>query len=228
MKKIFIIHGWTYSLDKWNEVVKILRERGVEPVQLKVPGLTEPSDKVWDIDGYVEWLDGKLKGETEPIILGHSNGGRIALAYAQKYPGRLKQLILMDSAGLAHNDLLPRTKLATLRTLSKAGKPLARLPALKKAVYKVIGAQDYHNAPPNMKLTMQNMLKADNEIDLSKIKLPVTLIWGRDDTQTPLKDGRKMHATLKGSSLHIIDDARHGPMATHPTQVADIIMKAIK
>jgi pimeloyl-ACP methyl ester carboxylesterase len=228
MKKVYIIHGWTYSLDKWTKLVDLLRQHDIQPELLRVPGLTEPSDKVWDIDGYIDWLNGKLKGETHPIVIGHSNGGRIALSYAQKYPDRLGQLILIDSAGLAHNDLLPRAKLATLRTMSKVGKPLAKVPIVKKGVYKIIGAQDYRKAPPNMKLTMQNMLKADSLIDLSKIKLPVTLIWGRDDTTTPLKDGQTMHTLLAGSSLHIIDDARHAPQATHAQQLAAIIMKAIQ
>ncbi len=68
MKKIFIIHGWTYALDKWDEVCRDLRAHDVEPVLLKVPGLTTPSSKIWDIDGYVEWLNGELKGEAHPTV----------------------------------------------------------------------------------------------------------------------------------------------------------------
>lgn len=228
MSKVFIIHGWSYNLDKWQKLVPLLKARGLEPVLLKVPGLTEPSTKAWDINGYVNWLDQKLAGEKQPVVIGHSNGGRIALAYLQQHSGRFKQLILIDSAGLAHNTLVPKTKLATLRTLSKLGKPLARIPVAKKAVYKVIGAQDYNQAPPNMRRTMQNMLVADSTIDLTSIKLPITMIWGRDDTITPLKDGQKMHQLLVGSDLQIINGARHAPMDTHPDQVADIIAKVVE
>lgn len=227
MKKVFIIHGWTYNLDKWANLVELLKKQNIEAVLLKVPGLTETSDKVWDIDGYVEWLDGKLKAEKAPTVIGHSNGGRIALAYTQKYPGRLKQLILIDSAGVAHNEATRRAKLVTLRTMSKVGKPLANIPGIRKAVYKVIGAQDYRQASPNMRMTMQNMLKADSLMDFSKVTVPVTLIWGRDDQLTPLADGQKLQALLAKSELHIIEGARHAPMATNPEPVAAIIMKAI-
>jgi pimeloyl-ACP methyl ester carboxylesterase len=38
------------------------------------------------------------------VLLGHSNGGRIALAFAEKYPDKVKQLVLIDSAGIYHNE----------------------------------------------------------------------------------------------------------------------------
>jgi len=228
MKQVFIIHGWTYNLDKWTNFCESLRTRGVEPVLLKVPGLTEPSDKVWDIDGYMTWLASQLKGTEHPAVVGHSNGGRIALAFAQKYPSKLSQLILIDSAGVAHNETKAAIKLKTLKYLSKVGKGLSYVPPVKKAFYKVIGAQDYNNAPPNMKLTMRNMLAADQQIDFRAIKLPVTIIWGRDDAITPLADGQKMHQAIAGSSLHIINEARHAPFFTHSNEVADIIMKVVK
>jgi pimeloyl-ACP methyl ester carboxylesterase len=226
-QKVFVVHGWTYSLDKWQTIVPLLKAQGIEPILLKVPGLTAPSTKVWTIDDYVEWLQGELKGEEAPIVIGHSNGGRIALALLQKYPARFKQLILIDSAGLPHNTVAGNTKLSTLKIIAKAGKPLAKIPVVSKAFYKLIGAQDYRQAPPNMRATMQNMLNADQFIDLSKITIPVTLIWGAEDTATPLKDGRTMHKQIQGSQLHVIDGARHAPHATRAAQVADIITDVV-
>ena len=228
MKQVFVIHGWTYSLDKWYDVCDYLQKRGIELVLLKVPGLTEPSDKVWDIDGYISWLDSKLQGQTQPIVIGHSNGGRIALSYIQRYPGRISQLILIDSAGIPKSEKKTLFKLKILRVLSKIGKIFSYIPPLKRLFYRVIGAQDYYNAPANMKKTMQNMLHADQLIDLSQIKLPVTIIWGSDDTQTPLADGQKMHTTISRSKLYIVDGARHAPQATHTEKVVDIIAKALE
>ncbi len=227
MKKIFIIHGWTYNLDKWANVTVSLKSRGLEPVFLKVPGLTEPSDKVWDIDGYINWLDTQIGSEPKPIVIGHSNGGRIALCFAQKHPGRLGQLILIDSAGIAHNERRSVVKLNVLKVLSKVGKVFAYVPVVRKAFYRLIGAQDYLNAPPNMKLTMRNMLAVDQNIDLGAVKLPVTIIWGRDDEITPLTDGQKMQAAIAGSTLHIVDGARHAPFFTSPDEVAKIIATVV-
>lgn len=227
-QKIFIVHGWTYSLDKWKNLLPLLKQQDLDPVMLNVPGLTEPSKAIWDIDGYVEWLDDQLNSEVKPIVVGHSNGGRIALAYLQTHPGRFKQLILIDSAGLAHDSLKAKTKLKTLRILSKVGKPLAKIPVVKKGVYKVLGAQDYNQAPPNMRLTMQNMLNADKMINLAKITTPTTIIWGENDTATPLQDGRTMNNLLKGSTLHVVRGARHAPQHTHAREVANVICAAVK
>jgi len=228
MTKVFIIHGWTYNLDKWQDIVLELKLRDIEPVLLKVPGLTEPSDKVWDIDGYINWLDEQLKGQDKPIVIGHSNGGRIALSYIQRYPTRLKQLILIDSAGVAHNETNSVVKLKVLKIISKIGKVFSLVPPIRKLFYKLIGAQDYLNAPPNMRQTMGNMLKADQTIDFKNINLPVTIIWGREDTITPLADGQKINAGIKNSKLIVIDGARHAPMATHAAKVADYIAEAFK
>lgn len=228
MNKVFIIHGWTYNLDKWAKLLPLLTENGIEPIMLNVPGLTVASDKVWDIDGYINWLDAQLKGESKPIVIGHSNGGRIALAYAQANPGRLGGIILIDSAGLAHNQLLPRVKLKTLRMLSKLGKPLSAVKPVKNIFYKLIGARDYHDAPPNMKMTMQNMLKADSNIKLEQIAEPVKIIWGREDTITPLKDGQIMEKLLPNVTLNILNDARHAPFYSHPEQVAKLIQEYLE
>lgn len=225
-KKVFIIHGWTYTLDAWKQLQAELNKRHIEPVMLHVPGLTSPSDQVWDINQYVAWLDKELAGEEKPVVIGHSNGGRIALHYVQRYPGKLERLILIGSAGMPHADPKTTGKLKVLRLVAKAGKPLKSLPLIGKIFYKLIGAKDYHNAPPNMKRTMQNMLDTDKDINLSRIGIPVTLIWGREDRITPLEDGQKMAEAINNAKLHILDDARHSPYATQPEKVADIIERA--
>lgn len=227
--KVFIIHGWTYNLDKWTQIRPLLERSGLDAVFLKVPGLTEPSDKVWDINGYVDWLGKQLEDEQKPTVIGHSNGGRIALAYVQKNPGKIGKLILIDSAGIPHNHRArAKAKLKILKGVSKAGKVFGKIPPVKKAFYQVIGAQDYLNAPPNMKKTMQNMLDADRSIDLSKIELPVSIIWGREDSITPLSDGQKMHECIKGSDLTVVDEARHAPFFTHPGQTAKIVINKLE
>ncbi len=228
MKKIFIVHGWTYSLDKWDAACRQLQDRGIEPVLLRVPGLTDPSDETWDMPGYVEWLHAALGSESAPIVLGHSNGGRICLAYNQAHPKRIHQLFLLDSAGAYDARLRTRTKLAVLRTVSKIGKLLAFMPIVKKVFYRVIGAHDYANAPIHMKQTMQHMLNADKSIDPSKTTMPTVLIWGKDDTATPLWAGNKLQHAIPHSKLFVIDGARHAPQYTHTAQFVDIICSQIQ
>ncbi|HSX47054.1 MAG TPA: alpha/beta hydrolase [Patescibacteria group bacterium] len=226
--KVFIIHGWTYSLDKWTSLVSILEQQGIEVVQLHVPGLTTTTDHAWDMPGYVAWLKQQLDGETRPIVIGHSNGGRIALNYAVAYPNSLEKLILIDSAGIYHGDIVSKLKRGTFKAVAKLGKPLAKVPLIKKVFYKLIGAKDYYRASEDMKQTMKNMLAADKQLDVSSIAVPVQLIWGADDTATPIADAKKLQARLAHATLDVIPGTGHSPHATHPSEVAAIIMKALK
>src|SRR5260221_14279777 len=87
MKKIYILHGWAYSTEKWEPFLTLLKKNNFYPVMLKIPGLTAPLNEVWDINNYVTWLEKKLENEKgKVVLLGHSNGGRIALAFSIKCP----------------------------------------------------------------------------------------------------------------------------------------------
>ncbi len=223
MKNVYLVHGWTYSLEKYLALKAELDKLGINIIFLKVPGLTEPSAKVWTIEQYVEWLRDQLKDDKDPIVIAHSNGGRITMSYVDKYPHHIKRLILIDSAGVPHNEKKSAAKLKTLKALAKAGKVVSFVPGLKPMFYRAIGATDYLNAPENMKLTMRNMLAADNKVDPTKVTIPTLIIWGREDTQTPLTDGKKLHEQIKQSKMIVIDDARHSPHATKPELVAKYI-----
>lgn len=223
VKKIFILHGWAYSVAKWRSFIVLMQARGFDPVMLSVPGLTQEIDKVWNIDDYVEWLEKELAAEKEIILLGHSNGGRLALAFAAKHPARLKYLILIDSAGIYHNELSIRLKRHLFKAAAKLGKKLFRSEKLKDLLYKVAGESDYHQARPLMKQTMVNLISVDLVAILDKIISPTLIIWGRSDKITPLSDGRLMNGRIKRSRLYIVDEAKHSPQFTHPQEVCQEI-----
>lgn len=227
-KKIYIIHGWTYSLEPWSRVVKALKESGVEVEQLRVPGLTEKSDKVWSVDDYVEWLRSELKAVDKPIVLGHSNGGRIALNYLSKYPGSFSHLILLNSAGVYDNGLGLRLKRDVLKVLSKILKPLKHIPFVKRMVYRMIGAGDYNQAPDNMKKTLSNMIESDRRLDLAKIDVPTTLLWGLKDQSTPIEQGRRMKKLIRSASIKVYNTWAHSPHITAPLELTDAIVDVLE
>lgn len=224
MVKVFIIHGWAYELDKWQDTVSLLKDNGFNPVLLKVPGLTEQSSEVWTIDKYKTWLDQQLKKETEPVtLLGHSNGGRIAINYSVENPKKVQWLILLDSAGVYHNNLSIRLKRLIFKSISKLGRRFKEVPIFRKVIYKLARESDYRDAPINMRCTMANMLESDKQLDVSKVRVKTTIIWGEQDRITPLADAKTLNNAIKNSTLHIIDGARHAPHFTHSKQLVDII-----
>jgi pimeloyl-ACP methyl ester carboxylesterase len=226
MKQVYILHGWTYSLDKWQACLDLLRAHGIEATLLKVPGLTAESDKAWAIEDYVEWLNGELpKGPV--LLIGHSNGGRIALNFAIAHPGRIKQLILIDSAGIYHNELPIRIKRAVFGAAAKVGKLVSSSPKLRKLLYKLAREKDYHDAPEHMRKTMANMLESDKELDITKVVTPTSIIWGDQDTVTPPKDATHIQSLLSDATVQWINDARHSPYYTHPKETAEAIVEVL-
>jgi pimeloyl-ACP methyl ester carboxylesterase len=224
MKKIYILHGWSYSTEKWQPFLALLKKKGFDTVMLNIPGLTAPLDKVWDVVDYVEWLKKMLEKEKGKVILvGHSNGGRIALAFTSNYPEKVDRLILLDSAGIYHNELPIRIKRLLFGFLSKAGKRVTRSPKLRKVYYKLVREHDYERANPALRKTMQNLITNNILPFLSEIQTPTTIIWGENDTVTPVSDGKIMQNELKNATLHIIKNARHSPQFTHVKEVVDII-----
>lgn len=223
MKKIYILHGWSYDTSKWNNLLNVLKKYQLEPVLLPIPGLTKRLEKVWDINDYIEWLNKKLKTEKEVILVGHSNGGRIALNFILKYPKKVKKLFLIDSAGICHNGLKIRVKRILFKLIANIGKRFTNSKGLKNLLYKFARESDYNDASEIMKKTMKNLINSDLTSELEKINVDTNIIWGEIDKITPISDGILMNKKIKNSKLHIIENARHSPQFTHFGEVSKII-----
>lgn len=221
-KKLYIIHGWTYTTAPWTQTIAELEKQGLEVEMINVPGLTAPSKKVWTIEDYVRFADRKLpKGA---IALGHSNGGRILLNLLSEKPDKLEHLILLDSAGVYESD----TKRDVARTMSKKLGFLKKIPGAAKVWHKMTGASDYARAPENMKKTLSNMLDSDKKLDLTKVVIPTSILWGAADTVTPPHHAEIMHEQILSSNLAIHPDWTHAPYLSHPQELAEAILQAVK
>lgn len=226
MKKVIILHGWTKTLDKWKEFTDALEKKGIKTELPKIPGLTGNLQRIWNLNDYVNWLKTIADKEKDKVILlGHSNGGRIALSFTNLFPEKVEKLILIDSAGIYHNELPIQIKRIVFKTLAKIGKKLTSSKHLKNLLYKIAGESDYRQADENVKKTMINLISTDLKRILPRIQTPTLIIWGAQDKVTPLSDGKLMKENIKNSKLVILKDARHSPQFTHPKEVADIILK---
>lgn len=221
--KLYILHGWATTTDKWNPFLDALKQENIIPVLLPIPGLSAPIDKPWTLDDYAEWLYKNVKNETKISLLGHSNGGRIVLAFAHKYPVEVGQLFLLDSAGIYHDDLLTNLKRNVFQAVSKFGKKITNMNAAKNVLYRLAQESDYKDASPIMRDTMKNLISVDLLPKLSDIKTPAVIIWGREDRITPFTDALVMKQGLSNSKLFPIENARHSPQFTHIPEVVKII-----
>ncbi len=226
MGPLIILHGWAYDVKKWAPFLEILKEKGVEYKMLKIPGLTASLEDVWTLDDYVSWLKSVVSGQRSIVLLGHSNGGRISLAYVRKYPQKISHLILIDSAGIYHQDIFIQIKRFIFGKFARL-KRFVNGNFLQGLFYKIVREYDYYKASPIMKKVLQNLLESDKNSALDEIKVPTTLIWGENDNITPLLDGRVMNEKIENSSLFTIKDAGHSPQFTHPKEVSRIVIQQL-
>ncbi len=223
--KIIILHGWTKALDKWQLFLGALEKKGIRADLPKIPGLMGSLEKVWKLSDYIEWLKNIVDKEKGKVVLiGHSNGGRIALAFTNLYPEKVEKLILIDSAGIYHNELPLKIKKLIFKSIAKIGKKITSSKVLKNLLYKLARESDYKDLDENVKKTMINLISSDLRNIFPQIKTSTLIIWGREDKVTPLSDGLLMNKEIKNSKLQIIKDARHSPMFTHPKEVTSIIL----
>lgn len=228
MNTVFILHGWSYTTDPWGPVVSGLQQQGVPVELLNVPGLTDGTSRVWTLDDYVEWLKERVDTVGKVTLVGHSNGGRICLAFTAKYPDKVERLILIDSAGIYPTGVYITLKRGVFKLAATVGKKITSSEKLKSLLYRAAREKDYHNATPEMKKTMANLLKIDLRGVLKKIIVPTLIIWGAQDTSTPLSDGKLMHQEIARSRLVVLPTAKHSPHMTHPEKVIQEIVQELK
>lgn len=222
MRRLYIIHGWSYRVEPWEQTMAALRERGVQVKMLRVPGLTEPSKKVWTIEEYVKWARRELPDGA--VVLGHSNGGRIVLNLMRKHPEKVRHAILLNAAGVYRES----RKREMWRWVAKKLGWLKRVPGVRKVFHRIIGASDYARAPKNMQKTLTNMIESDRELEMGEILGEVSILWGEEDGVTPVEDGREMHRRLVNSSLTVVPKWKHAPYITHPVGLAEEIVKIVR
>ena len=221
MIDLYIIHGWTYTVEPWAKTLAALKQNGINVKMLNVPGLTAPSDKVWTIDGYVKWADENIPDGA--IALGHSNGGRILLNLCRQKPDKLKYLILLNSAGVYE----PSVKKRLVTLAAKIGKPLRKIKIIDKIFHRLTGSTDYAKAPDNMKKTLQNMLMSDQNLNLAKISTKTVILWGKKDTITPPRQATKLYETLPNAELKFYANWTHAPYISNPDELARALTNLI-
>ncbi len=234
MKTIIILHGWQSSKEKWQKIKELLENRGLKVITLDLPGFKAETKlkKVWNLDDYLNWVDSFIENCREtPFLLGHSFGGRIALKYSFKKPSKVKGLFLVSSAGIR-----PPKKIVyrvfekgawLIRKLKIEEIPLIKniwFLARKFFYYFILRRKDYFKTSGFLKATIKNIIKEDLSPILGEIKVPVYIIWGKNDLITPLSDAYLMNEKIKHSRLKILKKIGHTPHLEAPQLLADSIV----
>lgn len=216
---ILMLHGWGSTILPFNPLIKHLSSY-YKVYALDLPGFgksMEP-DTAWAVDDYVNFIikfTNEMKIENA-ILVGHSFGGEciIKLANIASLPFRINKIILMGSAGIRR----PKTFKQKLKIRTyKLGKWFLKLKLIKLLYPDALenfqsksGSADYRAASPLMR---QSFVKVVNEVldehYFTNVLPSTLLIWGENDTATPLKDGQYMEKTMKDAGLVTVKNAGH-------------------
>jgi pimeloyl-ACP methyl ester carboxylesterase len=226
---ILMLHGWKESLHAFDAYVSPL-SKSYRVVRLDLPGFggSEMPKTTWSLDDYV-WIVAlfiaKLELDVE-ILVGHSMGGRIALKGVANNSLRPAGLVVIATACLARQRTL-RNKMLTI--VAKVGKAVSTVPPfswyrprLRRALYDAVGS-DYF-AAGSLKNTYLQIIREDLRDAASKVTVPTLIIWGRDDTITPVGEGEMLRDCIKGSELYVIDHAGHDVPMEKPHEVLKLVL----
>ena len=174
-----------------------------------------------NIPALAEFLDRFItyKGFKEINLLGNSLGGHIALVYCTKHAANIRTLILTGSSGLYENAFgggFPRREdkeYLRAKIALTFHDPKHTTDALVEECYTTVNdkAKLIRILSLAKSAIRHNMAK-----DLPNLKMPVALIWGKQDTITPPHVAEEFHSLIPKSELFWIDECGHAPMMEHP------------
>ena len=215
---IVLLHGWGSNITLFANMTDLLSKK-YKVVAMDMPGFGKSDEpkEVWDVSSYVQFVIDFLKDydTKEVMLLGHSFGGRVIIKMHSRddLPFKITKVILVDSAGIMppkSNKKSWRTRYYKMGKAVLSMKPVQKLfPDALENFRKKMGSADYAAASPMMRQVMVKVVNEDLEPYLPNIKAPTLLIWGVNDTATPLSDGEKMEKLIPDAGLVKLENAGH-------------------
>ncbi len=228
-KTIVLMHGWGCSHATLASIERTALACGYRVVNVDFPGFgasEEPAD-VWGVEEYTRQIEALIKelDIKSPVLLGHSFGGRVGILYASR--NSVEKLILVDAAGIKPTRTFKYYwKVYTFKAMKRLmyliyGKEKAeRMLDAKRAK---AGSSDYASASPMMRRILSKVVNEDLTDRLDKIKAPTLLVWGENDTATPLKDAKKMESLIPDAGLVSFPGCGHYSFLDNPGQFAAVL-----
>lgn len=236
-QEAILLHGWgcqasTMALFE-DTIVQQCPDVRVYNLDLPGFGKSDEPKEVYGIREYVSVLEKfiRLNGIHRPILIGHSFGGRMSILYSALHPEDVHKVILVDSAGIK-----PKRELkyyAKVYSFKLAKKILPLLVGKGKSSEIIdkwrgkAGSADYAAASPKMRAILSKVVNEDLTEFLPKIKAPTLLIWGENDTATPISDARTMEKLIPDAGLVSYPGCGHYSFLDNPVQTRAVVASFI-
>ncbi len=222
-KPVILIHGFGEEAGVWNNQVEFLRNK----FQLIIPDLpgSGQSEMIDDMsmEGMAEVIYSifyEENIESCPVI-GHSMGGYITLAFAEKYPEYVSAFGLFHSSSFADSEEKKATRRKGIEFIQQHGAfeflktatPNLFSPLTKHQKHELINEQiaTLDNFLPTAPVSYYEsiMQRPDRTDILRKATVPVLFIMGKYDVAVPVEDSLKQCHLPEKSYIHILHHSGH-------------------
>lgn len=202
---LVFLHGWGQNID----MMKPLGDKFIKDFDIIIfdlPGFGNSSEPplFWSCYDYVSCIHDALEefGVSNPIIVGHSFGGKLGLIYASKYS--VKKLVCLASPFCKEI-----TKVSFKSKVLKTMKKIPYINKLEEFAKKHMGSTDYRNASGVMRDILVGHVNLDIKEDVKKIKCPTLLIWGTLDEAVSIERAYELEKLIKDAGLVVYEGCTH-------------------
>ncbi len=201
---VLFLHGWGSDLSDFLGSAKVLSQH-VKTICLDLWGFgqSQKPKEILNSFDYANFVFDFLKQKNikDCHLVGHSFGGKVATALANKHKSFVKSLILVDSAGVLKKSF--KTKLLIQKY--KRLKQLVSLGKKDKKVLETFGSQDWKQTSGIMREIMAKVTNENFLDEFKKVSQKTLIVWGKQDKTTPLFMGKQIHKAIKHSKLKIFN-----------------------
>ena len=233
---VILLHGWGCNHTTVRSIGACLEE-GMRVISVDLPGHGQSGEpeEVWGTTDFanlvIKFID--ALGLENVSLIGHSFGGRTSIEAGAIAPeNKIWKIVLVDSAGVKpKRSLKYYYKVYSYKTLKKLaltflGEEKGR--SLIEKRLKKSGSADYQAASPKMRAIMSKCVNEDLKKQMPKIKAPTLLIWGEDDTATPLSDAKTMEKLIPDSGLVSFPGCGHYSFLDNPIGFKAVVKEFFK
>ncbi len=225
---VILMHGWGCNCTTLASVEKTAAENHkVYNVDFPGFGQSQEPTEVWGVEEYTQVIEelARIEQIDRPTLLGHSFGGRVGIVYASR--NEVSKLILVDAAGVKpRRSLKYYIKVYSYKAMKRLMPIIFGKEGAKRRMdaYRAkVGSSDYNGASEMMRRILSKVVNEDLKHLMPKIKAPTLLIWGENDTATPLSDAKTMERLIPEVGLVSFPGCGHYSFLDNPYQFAAVL-----
>jgi pimeloyl-ACP methyl ester carboxylesterase len=225
---LVLLHGLMGELSNWEDVIDHFKENYhvIVPI-LPIYELPILTLGVKSLSKYIHRFI-KFKKLGQVVLIGNSLGGHVGLVFTVSHQEHVKALVLTGSSGLYENAFggsFPRRESYDYIKEKVEFTFFDPATATKELVDEVYKSVNDRSRVIRILALAKSAIRHNMSKDLSRITIPVSLIWGKQDKVTPPEVAEEFHQLLPNSELNWVDLCGHAPMMERPEVFNDYLDK---